>query len=53
MYSGARPLLEKTMKILVEGLIDIFLSLFYENKANELRMLDANGFCQIMLEVVM
>jgi exocyst complex component 2 len=53
VYSGARPLLEKTMKILVEGLIDIFLSLFYENKANELRMLDANGFCQLMLEVVM
>ncbi|KAM0901101.1 hypothetical protein ACQ4PT_020200 [Festuca glaucescens] len=51
VYSGARPLLEKTMKILVEGLIDIFLSLFYENKANELRMLDANGFCQLMLEL--
>lgn len=51
VYSGARPLLEKTMKILVEGLVDIFLSLFYENKAKDLKMLDANGFCQLMLEV--
>ncbi|VAH47740.1 exocyst complex component SEC5B-like [Triticum dicoccoides] len=51
VYSGARPLLEKTMKILVEGLVDIFLSLFYENKAKDLRMLDANGFCQLMLEL--
>lgn len=39
------------MKILVEGLVDIFLSLFYENKAKDLRMLDANGFCQLMLEL--
>ena len=39
------------MKILVEGLVDIFLSLFYENKAKDLRTLDANGFCQLMLEV--
>ncbi|KAF7001766.1 hypothetical protein CFC21_017369 [Triticum aestivum] len=51
VYSGARPLLEKTLKILVEGLVDIFLSLFYENKAKDLRMLDANGFCQLMLEL--
>lgn len=51
VYSGARPLLEKTMNILVEGLIDIFLSLFYEHKAKDLRLLDANGFCQLMLEL--
>lgn len=40
------------MTILVEGLIDIFLSIFHENKTKELRMLDANGFCQLMLEVL-
>ncbi|EEE60995.1 hypothetical protein OsJ_14800 [Oryza sativa Japonica Group] len=51
VYSGARPLLEKAMTILVEGLIDIFLSIFHENKTKELRMLDANGFCQLMLEL--
>ncbi|XP_066350450.1 exocyst complex component SEC5B-like [Miscanthus floridulus] len=51
VYSGARPLLEKTMKILVEGLVDIFLSVFHENKTKDIRMLDANGFCQLMLEL--
>jgi hypothetical protein len=51
VYSGARPLLEKTMKILVEGLVDIFLSVFHENKTKDIRLLDANGFCQLMLEV--
>ncbi|KAL6652880.1 hypothetical protein ACP70R_011805 [Stipagrostis hirtigluma subsp. patula] len=50
VYSGARPLLEKTMKILVEGLVDIFLSVFHENKTKDIRSLDANGFCQLMLE---
>ncbi|KAL6885891.1 hypothetical protein ACP4OV_010152 [Aristida adscensionis] len=50
VYSGARPLLEKTMKILVEGLVDIFLSVFHENKTKDIRLLDANGFCQLMLE---
>uniref|UniRef100_A0A804MG98 Exocyst complex component SEC5 n=1 Tax=Zea mays TaxID=4577 RepID=A0A804MG98_MAIZE len=51
IYSGARPLLEKTMKILVEGLVDIFLSVFHENKTKGIRLLDANGFCQLMLEL--
>ncbi|OEL19046.1 Exocyst complex component SEC5A [Dichanthelium oligosanthes] len=51
VYSGARPLLEKTMKILVEGLVDIFLSVFHENKTTDIRLLDANGFCQLMLEL--
>lgn len=51
VYSGARPLLEKTMRILVEGLVDIFLSVFHENKAKDIRLLDANGFCQLMLEL--
>jgi exocyst complex component 2 len=43
--------LDKTLGILVEGLIDTFLSLFHENKSKDLRSLDANGFCQLMLEV--
>ena len=47
----AKPLLDKTLGILVEGLIDTFLSLFYENKTKHLRSLDANGFCQLMLEI--
>nr|CAD1836809.1 unnamed protein product [Ananas comosus var. bracteatus] len=51
VYSGAKPLLEKTLGILVEGLIDTFLSLFHENKNKDLKSLDANGFCQLMLEL--
>ncbi|CAO2034999.1 unnamed protein product, partial [Urochloa humidicola] len=39
------------MKILVEGLVDIFLSVFHENKTKDIRLLDANGFCQLMLEL--
>lgn len=51
VYAGAKPLLEKILGVLVEGLVDTFLSLFNENKGKELRSLDANGFCQLMLEV--
>ncbi|XP_008781410.1 exocyst complex component SEC5A-like isoform X2 [Phoenix dactylifera] len=51
VFSGVRPLLEKTLGILVEGLIDTFLSLFHENKTKDLKSLDANGFCQLMLEL--
>uniref|UniRef100_A0A2N9EBD5 Exocyst complex component SEC5 n=2 Tax=Fagus sylvatica TaxID=28930 RepID=A0A2N9EBD5_FAGSY len=51
VFAGAKPLLDKTLGILVEGLIDTFLSLFYENKTKDLRSLDANGFCQLMLEL--
>lgn len=52
VFAGAKPLLDKTLGILVEGLIDTFLSLFDENQSNNLKSLDANGFCQLMLEVV-
>lgn len=52
VFAGAKPLLDKTLGILVEGLIDTFLSLFHESKTKELRLLDANGFCQLMLEVL-
>eukprot|EP00262_Sarcandra_glabra_P004234 TRINITY_DN1519_c1_g1_i1.p1 TRINITY_DN1519_c1_g1~~TRINITY_DN1519_c1_g1_i1.p1 ORF type:complete len:1120 (-),score=233.19 TRINITY_DN1519_c1_g1_i1:257-3616(-) len=51
VFAGAKPLLEKTLGILVEGLIDTFLSLFHENKSKELKSLDPNGFCQLMLEL--
>ncbi|XP_062089839.1 exocyst complex component SEC5A-like [Humulus lupulus] len=51
VFSRAKPLLDKTLGILVEGLIDTFLSLFHENKDKHLRLLDVNGFCQLMLEL--
>ncbi|KAJ6834426.1 exocyst complex component SEC5A-like [Iris pallida] len=51
VLSGAKPLLEKTLSILLEGLIDTFLSLFNEKKAKDFKALDANGFCQLMLEL--
>ncbi|KAK4802791.1 hypothetical protein SAY86_000994 [Trapa natans] len=51
VFAGAKPLLDKTLSILVEGLIDTFLSLVNENKDKDLRALDANGFCQLMLEL--
>lgn len=51
VFAGAKRLLDKTLGILVEGLIDTFLSLFHEYKTKDLRSLDANGFCQLMLEV--
>ncbi|KAK1300452.1 Exocyst complex component 2 [Acorus calamus] len=51
VFAGAKPLLEKTLVILVEGLIDTFLSLFNEYNAKDLKSLDTNGFCQLMLEL--
>ncbi|KAL7245928.1 hypothetical protein ACSBR2_001120 [Camellia fascicularis] len=51
VFAGCKPLLDKMLGILVESLIDTFLSLFHENKDKDLRSLDANGFCQLMLEL--
>ncbi|KAG9444323.1 hypothetical protein H6P81_015663 [Aristolochia fimbriata] len=51
VFAGAKPMLEKTLGILVEGLLDTLLSLFQEKKAKEIKSLDANGFCQLMLEL--
>ncbi|KAG6592194.1 Exocyst complex component SEC5A [Cucurbita argyrosperma subsp. argyrosperma] len=51
VFAGAKPLLDKTLGILVEGLIDTFLSIFDENATTELQSLDTNGFCQLMLEL--
>ncbi|KAL2900854.1 Exocyst complex component SEC5A [Bienertia sinuspersici] len=51
VFAGAKPLLDKTLGVLVEGLIDTLLSIFHENESNELKSLDANGFCQLMLEL--
>ncbi|KAJ0959919.1 hypothetical protein J5N97_000320 [Dioscorea zingiberensis] len=51
VFSGAKPLLEKTLGILVEGLIDTLLNLFHDNNSKGLKLLDTNGFCQLMLEL--
>ncbi|KAJ0026423.1 hypothetical protein Pint_07940 [Pistacia integerrima] len=51
VFAGAKPLLDKTLGILVEGLIDTFLSLVDEYRSKDLKSLDANGFCQLMLEL--
>ncbi|CAJ2629717.1 unnamed protein product [Trifolium pratense] len=51
VFAGAKPLLDKTLGILVEGLIDTFISIFHENESSDLRSLDTNGFCQLMLEL--
>ncbi|XP_071701339.1 exocyst complex component SEC5B-like [Rutidosis leptorrhynchoides] len=49
--AGCKPLLDKILRILVEGLIDTLLSLFDEHKDTDIRILGANGFCQLMLEL--
>ncbi|KAK7343812.1 hypothetical protein VNO77_12855 [Canavalia gladiata] len=51
VFAGAKPLLDKTLGILVEGLIDTFISIFHENETKDLSVLDTNGFCQLMLEL--
>ncbi|XP_058769965.1 exocyst complex component SEC5A-like isoform X1 [Vicia villosa] len=51
VFAGAKPLLDKTLGILVEGLIDTFISIFHENESTDLRLLDTNGFGQLMLEL--
>ncbi|XP_047307007.1 exocyst complex component SEC5A isoform X2 [Impatiens glandulifera] len=51
VFAGCKPLLDKTLGILVEGLIDTFLSIFNENRSQDLKTVDANGFCQLMLEL--
>ncbi|KAE8685713.1 Exocyst complex component SEC5B [Hibiscus syriacus] len=51
VFAGAKPLLDKTLGILVEDLIDTLISLFHENESKELSSLDTNGFCQLMLEL--
>jgi hypothetical protein len=51
VYAGAKPFLEKTISILVEGLMDTLLGIFSENKTEALKMVDVNGYCQLMLEV--
>lgn len=51
VFAGAKPLLEKIIGVLIEGLIDTFLSLVEEHRSDDLRSIDANGFCQLMFEV--
>jgi exocyst complex component 2 len=51
VFAGCKPMLDKTLGVLVEGLIDTLLSLFHENSDKDLKSLDTNGFCQLMLEL--
>lgn len=51
VFAGAKPLLDKILGVLIEGLVDTFLSLVEENRTNDLSSIDANGFCQLMFEV--
>ncbi|XP_016514565.2 exocyst complex component SEC5A-like [Nicotiana tabacum] len=51
VFAGCKPLLDKTLGILVEGLIDTFLSIFHENQDKDFIVLDVNGFCQLTLEL--
>ncbi|CAH2036657.1 unnamed protein product [Thlaspi arvense] len=51
VFAGSKPLLDKILGTLVEGLIDTFLSLLEENRSDDLGSIDANGFCQLMLEL--
>ncbi|KAK9073222.1 hypothetical protein SSX86_007546 [Deinandra increscens subsp. villosa] len=51
VFAGCEPLLDKTLGILVEGLVDTLLSLFHEHKDTNFKLLDANGYCQLMLEL--
>ncbi|KAL8171929.1 LOW QUALITY PROTEIN: hypothetical protein V2J09_023733 [Rumex salicifolius] len=51
VFACAKPLLNKTLGTLVEGLVDTLLSLFDENQDKDLRLLDPNGFCQLMIEL--
>ncbi|AEE35895.1 exocyst complex component sec5 [Arabidopsis thaliana] len=51
VFAGAKPLLDKILGVLIEGLIDTFLSVVEENRSSDLRSIDANGFCQLMFEL--
>ncbi|KAH9321769.1 hypothetical protein KI387_016408, partial [Taxus chinensis] len=51
VYGGAKPFLENTISILVEGLMDTLLGVFAENRTKALKSLDVNGYCQLMLEL--
>ncbi|KAL2519898.1 Exocyst complex component SEC5A [Forsythia ovata] len=51
VFGGCKPQLDKILGILVEGLLDTFLGLFHEYESTNLKALDANGFCQLMLEL--
>ncbi|KAH0874607.1 hypothetical protein HID58_071969 [Brassica napus] len=52
VFAGAKPLLDKILGVLIEGLVDTFLSLVEENRTNDLSSIDANGFCQLMFEAL-
>ncbi|KAG6549996.1 hypothetical protein Mapa_008508 [Marchantia paleacea] len=51
VFAGAKPFLDKVVNVLVEGLLVALLNVFTENKFKVLRILDVNGYSQLMLEL--
>lgn len=51
VYAGAKPYVEKVINHLTEGLMEALLNVFTENKTKVLKLLDVQGYCQLMLEV--
>lgn len=43
--------MEKVINHLTEGLMEALLNVFTENKTKVLKLLDVQGYCQLMLEV--
>jgi len=52
VYAGAKPFVEKVISHLAEGLVEALLNVFTENKTKVLKGLDVQGYCQLMLEVL-
>ncbi|KAL2629232.1 hypothetical protein R1flu_013918 [Riccia fluitans] len=51
VFAGAKPFLDKVIGVLVEGLMLALRDVFVENKNKVLRILDVNGYSQLMLEL--
>ncbi|CAK9238429.1 unnamed protein product, partial [Sphagnum troendelagicum] len=51
VYAGANPFVEKVINHLAAGLMDALLNVFTEAKGKVLKVLDVQGYCQLMLEV--
>ncbi|KAL3687204.1 hypothetical protein R1sor_013513 [Riccia sorocarpa] len=51
VFAGAKPFLEKVISVLVEGLMLALRDVFVDNKSKVLRILDVNGYSQLMLEL--
>ncbi|KAI5080860.1 hypothetical protein GOP47_0004043 [Adiantum capillus-veneris] len=51
LNAGSKPYLDKAIPILIEGLMDALSDVFNENKSKALRVIDINGFSQLVLEL--